>query len=67
MLQAQIARRVVRVRLSREGDDDVIAKIRKYEELGYDEYSFWIDSGMSFDRKRQSLERFIENVMPAFT
>lgn len=47
--------------------EDVIAKIRKYEELGYDEYSFWIDSGMSFERKRASLARFIDDVMPAFT
>ncbi|MGH1412730.1 MAG: LLM class flavin-dependent oxidoreductase [Pelagimonas sp.] len=46
--------------------DEVIEKIRKYEALGYDEYSFWIDSGMSFDRKRASLARFIDNVMPAF-
>lgn len=46
--------------------EDVIAKVRKYEELGYDEYSFWIDSGMSFDRKRASLARFIDDVMPAF-
>ncbi|WP_306111554.1 MULTISPECIES: LLM class flavin-dependent oxidoreductase [Roseovarius] len=47
--------------------EDVIAKIRKYEDLGYDEYSFWIDSGMSFERKRASLTRFIDDVMPAFT
>ncbi len=47
--------------------EDVIAKIRKYEDLGYDEYSFWIDSGMSFERKRASLARFIDDVMPAFT
>ena len=26
--------------------------IRRYEDLGYDEYSFWIDSGMSAERKR---------------
>ncbi|MEM8655317.1 MAG: LLM class flavin-dependent oxidoreductase [Pseudomonadota bacterium] len=45
---------------------DVVEKIRKYEQLGYDEYAFWIDSGMSFDRKRTSLARFIDNVMPAF-
>jgi alkanesulfonate monooxygenase SsuD/methylene tetrahydromethanopterin reductase-like flavin-dependent oxidoreductase (luciferase family) len=46
--------------------DEVIEKIKKYEELGYDEYSFWIDNGMSFERKRASLIRFIEDVMPAF-
>lgn len=46
--------------------DEVIKKIKKYEALGYDEYSFWIDSGMSFERKQASLKRFIDDVMPAF-
>jgi len=45
---------------------DAIARIKTYEALGYDEYSFWIDSGMSFERKKASLERFITDVMPAF-
>ncbi|SES28658.1 LLM class flavin-dependent oxidoreductase [Rhizobium sp. NFR03] len=46
--------------------DDVIERIRAYEAMGYDEYSFWIDTGMSFERKKASLERFIADVMPAF-
>jgi len=46
--------------------DTVIARLKKYEALGYDEYSFWIDSSMSFERKKASLERFINDVMPAF-
>lgn len=45
---------------------DVIDQIKRYEDLGFDEYSFWIDSGMSADRKRASLSRFIDDVMPAF-
>lgn len=45
---------------------EVIDKIKRYEDLGYDEYSFWIDSGMSYDRKRISLDRFINDVMPVF-
>ncbi len=45
---------------------EVIDQIRRYEDLGYDEYSFWIDSGMSTERKRASLGRFIDDVMPAF-
>ena len=45
---------------------EVIDQIKRYEDLGYDEYSFWIDSGMSFERKRDSLNRFINDVMPAF-
>ncbi|OOR89622.1 monooxygenase [Moraxella caviae] len=46
--------------------DEVIARIKKYEAMGYDEYSMWIDSGMSFERKKASLERMIHEVMPAF-
>lgn len=44
----------------------VIDRLRKTEALGYDEYSFWIDSSMTFERKKASLERFITDVMPAF-
>ena len=46
--------------------DEVIARLKYCESLGYDEYSMWIDTGMSFERKRQSLRRLIEDVMPAF-
>lgn len=44
----------------------IIDQIKRYEDLGYDEFSFWIDSGMSTERKRASLARFIDDVMPAF-
>jgi len=46
--------------------DDAIARLKTYEAMGYDEYAFWIDSGMSFERKKASLQRFINDVMPAF-
>lgn len=46
--------------------DEVIARIKDYEAMGYDEYSLWIDTGMSHARKRASLERFVTDVMPAF-
>lgn len=45
---------------------EVIVRLKRYEALGYDEYSLWIDSGMSFERKKASLERFVGEVMPAF-
>lgn len=45
---------------------EVIERLKKYEAMGYDEYSFWIDSGMSFERKKASLKRMINDVMPAF-
>lgn len=44
----------------------VIDMIKRYEDLGYDEFSFWVDSGMTTERKRASLARFIDDVMPAF-
>ena len=44
----------------------VIDRIKRYEDLGYDEFSFWIDSGLPNARKRESLSRFIDDVMPAF-
>jgi flavin-dependent trigonelline monooxygenase, oxygenase component len=44
----------------------VIRRLKTYEALGYDEFSLWIDSGMTFERKKQSLERFIAEVVPEF-
>ena len=45
---------------------EVISRIKSYEDMGYDEFSLWIDSGMSFARKKASLTRFVQDVMPAF-
>ncbi len=45
---------------------EVIDRLKRYEDLGYDEYAFWIDSGMSTEDKRVSLSRFVDEVMPAF-
>jgi len=44
----------------------VIERLKTYQAQGWDEYSLWIDSGMSFARKKASLLRFINEVMPAF-
>lgn len=46
--------------------DEIITRLKKYEALGYDEFALWIDSGMSFERKKASLTRFIRHVMPEF-
>lgn len=46
--------------------DEVIARLKGYEALGYDQYSVWIDSGLSRERKKKSLELFAREVMPAF-
>lgn len=45
---------------------EVIDRVKRYEDLGFDEYAFWIDSGMSAPRKRDSLARFLNDVVPAF-
>ena len=45
---------------------EVIARLKIYEELGYDQYAIWIDSGISHERKKKSLELFVKHVMPAF-
>ncbi|MGW3472555.1 LLM class flavin-dependent oxidoreductase [Saccharopolyspora sp. NPDC000995] len=45
---------------------EVIAKLKEYEALGIDEFSFWTDNSMSHAEKRESLRRFIEEVVPAF-
>lgn len=62
----QISPEVMRKNLPVGTPDQVIARLKSYEALGYDEYSLWIDTGMSFARKKASLERFIAEVMPAF-
>ena len=46
--------------------DEVIARLRGYAALGYDQFSIWIDSGLSHARKKKSLELFIRHVLPAF-
>jgi len=47
--------------------DEVIERLRYYEELGVDEFSFWIDNSMRHEEKRTSLELFIKHVVPAFS
>lgn len=46
---------------------EVIDRLKRIEDLGFDEFSLWVDSGMSTERKRASLDRFIDKVMPAFS
>jgi hypothetical protein len=44
----------------------VIARLKGYEALGYDQYAIWIDSGLSHAAKKKSLDLFIRHVLPAF-
>ncbi len=46
--------------------DQVTERIKNYQAMGYDEYSYWIDSGASFKDKKRSLQLFIDEVMPNF-
>ncbi|WP_119304901.1 LLM class flavin-dependent oxidoreductase [Dongia deserti] len=46
--------------------DEVVQRLKGYEQLGYDQYSIWIDSGISHERKKKSLDLFIRHVLPAF-
>lgn len=46
--------------------DEVVERLRRYAELGIDEYSFWIDNSLPHEEKRRSLEMFTKEVVPAF-
>jgi flavin-dependent trigonelline monooxygenase, oxygenase component len=46
--------------------EQVIERLRYYEQLGVDEFSFWCDNSLPHDEKRKSLELFIKEVTPAF-
>ncbi len=47
--------------------DEVIERIRHYQELGVDGFSFWCDNSLPHEQKRASLALFIEQVVPAFS
>ena len=46
---------------------EVIDNVKRYEDLGFDEYSIWIDSHLSIDDKKDFLDKFITDVMPKFS
>jgi len=46
---------------------EVIDNVKRYEDLGFDEYSIWIDSHLSISDKKIFLEKFISEVMPNFS
>lgn len=45
---------------------EVVDRLRAYEEMGVDEFSYWIDNSMTHQEKRDSLQLFIDEVVPAF-
>ena len=46
---------------------EVIDNVKRYEDLGFDEYSIWIDSHLSIEDKKIFLKKFISEVMPKFS
>lgn len=46
--------------------EEVISRLKYYEEIGIDQYSFWIDNSLSIEEKKKSLSLFIREVLPAF-
>ena len=46
--------------------DEVIAKLRKYEALGVDQFTYYASMGLGRPEQKRSLELFIDEVMPAF-
>ena len=46
--------------------DEVVGKLRKYEALGVDQYTYYASLGLGLAEQKRSLQLFIEEVMPAF-
>ncbi len=46
--------------------EQAIKRIKSYQEMGYDEFSLWLDNGMTHQKKKATLQLFIDEVLPAF-
>ena len=46
--------------------DEVIEKLRAYEALGVDQFTYYASLGLGMKEQKRSLELFIKEVMPAF-
>jgi alkanesulfonate monooxygenase SsuD/methylene tetrahydromethanopterin reductase-like flavin-dependent oxidoreductase (luciferase family) len=46
--------------------EEVIAKLKRYEALGVDDFIYYASYGLPMDLRQKSLKLFIEEVMPAF-
>ncbi|MDE0300463.1 MAG: LLM class flavin-dependent oxidoreductase [Candidatus Poribacteria bacterium] len=47
--------------------DVVIAKLRDYEDLGVDHFTYYASLGLGMKEQKRSMELFVKEVMPAFT
>ena len=46
--------------------EEVIVKLRIYETLGVDQFTYYASLGLGMKEQKRSLELFIKDVMPAF-
>lgn len=46
--------------------DEVVTRLKRYETMGVDQFSLWIDNSLDHAAKREMLELWISDVMPAF-
>ena len=46
--------------------DEVIAKMKPYQDLGVDEFTYYASLGLGLKEQKRSLELFIKHVIPAF-
>ncbi|MGB2436848.1 MAG: LLM class flavin-dependent oxidoreductase, partial [Candidatus Puniceispirillales bacterium] len=46
--------------------DEVIEKLKRYEDLGVDSFIYYASMGMPLDEQIKSMELFCDKVMPAF-
>ena len=47
--------------------DEVVAKLRLYEELGVDSFIYYASTGLNHQQQKASLQLFIDEVMPKFS
>jgi len=47
--------------------DEVIAKLKRYQQAGVDEFIYYASMGLGHSRQKRSLELFCKEVMPAFS
>jgi len=47
--------------------DEVIAKLRRYEVLGVDEFIYYASLGLGLDEQKRSMQLFCDEVIPAFS
>jgi len=47
--------------------DEVIAKLKRYQALGVEEFIYYASMGLSMEEQKKSLKLFCDQVMPAFS